>query len=102
MFLLLKFYPFTLTIVPLGPGTLPFTNITFFSTSTFTTFKFCTVAVTFPICPGNFLPLSTLDGVAHAPIDPGLLWYLEPCDIGPLACPCLLITPWNPLPLVVP
>ena len=54
------------------------------------------------MCPGNFLPLKTLPGVDVGPIEPGLLWYIEPCPIGPLDCPWRLITPWKPLPFDVP
>ena len=55
-----------------------------------------------PIRPAIFLPLNTRDGVADAPIEPGLRTLCEPWLFGPLAKLWRLIVPWNPLPIDVP
>ena len=50
------------------------------------------------------MPLNTLAGYEAAPIEPGALnllcwpWVAWPTP----ANPCLLTTPWNPLPFEVP
>ena len=46
-----------------------------------------------PICPGPRMPLSTREGVAEAPIEPGARTLCEPCDFGPLAKLWRLIVP---------
>ena len=48
------------------------------------------------------MPLKTRDGVADAPIEPGLRTLCEPCDRGPLEKLCRLIVPWKPLPIADP
>ena len=48
------------------------------------------------------MPLSTREGVAEAPIEPGARTLWEPWDLGPLAKLWRLIVPWKPLPLEVP
>ncbi len=48
------------------------------------------------------MPLSTREGVAEAPIEPGARTLCEPWDLGPLAKLWRLIVPWKPLPLEVP
>jgi hypothetical protein len=47
-------------------------------------------------------PLKTRDGVAEAPIEPGLRMLCEPCVTGPRWKLCRLIVPWKPLPMPVP
>ena len=48
------------------------------------------------------MPLKTRDGVAEAPIEPGLRMLCEPCERGPLRKLCRLIVPWKPLPIPMP
>ena len=57
-----------------------------------------------PILPAIRIPLKTLDGQEEAPIEPGALnLSCCPCVASPTPLnPCLLTTPWKPLPLVVP
>ena len=53
--------------------------------------------------PGIFLPLNTLPGSWHAPVDPAARCASElPCDAGCPANPQRFITPWKPLPMLVP
>ena len=52
--------------------------------------------------PAILLPLITRDGVVPAPIEPGSLWFLEPCPIGPLEKFHLFTVPWKPLPIDLP
>src|SRR5437773_7204296 len=55
--------------VPLGPGTDPRTSSRFSSVSTFTTFKFFAVTLTFPMCPGKCWFFQTREGKELPPID---------------------------------
>ena len=56
-----------------------------------------------PMRPGIFLPGHTLPGSWQAPmLPPALCALLLPCDAGWPAKPQRFITPWNPLPMVVP
>ena len=55
------------------PGIAPLITRIPLSPSTMTTLRFCTVQLTAPICPGIFLPGTTLPGVEVAPIEPTLL-----------------------------
>ena len=48
------------------------------------------------------MPLKTRDGVADAPIEPGLRMLCEPCERGPLEKLWRLIVPWKPLPIPMP
>ena len=48
------------------------------------------------------MPLKTRDGVADAPIEPGLRMLCEPCETGPRWKLWRLIVPWKPLPMLVP
>ena len=48
------------------------------------------------------MPLKTRDGVADAPIEPGLRTLCEPCDTGPRWKLCRLIVPAKPLPIPIP
>ena len=48
------------------------------------------------------MPLKTRDGVADAPIEPGLRMLCEPWDFGPRAKRWRLIVPWKPLPIPIP
>src|SRR5215218_7001607 len=52
--------------------------------------------------PAILIPLKTRDGVADAPIEPGLRMLCEPCDRGPELKLWRLIVPWKPLPIPVP
>ena len=52
--------------------------------------------------PAILMPLNTRDGVAEAPIEPGLRMLCEPCERGPLQKLCRLIVPWKPLPMPIP
>ena len=52
--------------------------------------------------PAILMPLKTRDGVADAPIEPGLRMLCEPCERGPLEKLCRLIVPWKPLPIPMP
>src|ERR671931_455052 len=47
-------------------------------------------------------PLNTRDGVADAPIEPGLRMLCEPCVFGPRLKLCRLIVPAKPLPIPIP
>ena len=47
-----------------------------FSTSTACTVTFWVVTVSLPIRPAMRMPLKTRPGVAQAPIEPGLRWFL--------------------------
>jgi len=44
--------------------------------------------------PDMRTPFMTRDGVADAPIDPGLRMLCDPCETGPRVKPCRLIVPW--------
>ncbi len=55
-----------------------------------------------PIRPAIFWPLKTRDGVADAPIEPGLRTLCEPCETGPRWKLWRLIVPWKPLPIEIP
>ena len=55
-----------------------------------------------PIRPAIFCPLKTRDGVADAPIEPGLRTLCEPWETGPRWKLCRLIVPWKPLPIEIP
>ena len=48
------------------------------------------------------MPLKTREGVADAPIEPGLRTLCEPCVTGPRLKLCRLIVPWKPLPIEIP
>ena len=47
------------------------------------------------------MPLKTRDGVAEAPIEPGLRMLCEPCVFGPRLKLWRLIVPWKPLPIEI-
>ncbi len=47
-------------------------------------------------------PLKTRDGVAEAPMDPGLRTLCEPCETGPREKLWRLMVPWKPLPMLIP
>ena len=55
-----------------------------------------------PMRPGSFMPLNTRDGVADAPIEPGLRMLCEPWPRGPELKLWRLIVPWKPLPMPMP
>src|SRR5262245_7170463 len=71
---------FTNTRPFVGPGTAPRIRSMFCSGSTPTTSRFFTVRFTPPMRPGRRLPLITRDGYAEAPIEPGCLPAVGPCD----------------------
>ncbi len=48
------------------------------------------------------MPLNTREGVADAPIEPGLRMLCEPWDLGPRWKRCRLIVPAKPLPMAIP
>ena len=52
--------------------------------------------------PAIFMPLKTRDGVADAPIEPGLRMLCEPCVFGPRWNLWRLIVPAKPLPIPMP
>jgi hypothetical protein len=52
--------------------------------------------------PAIFIPLKTREGVAEAPIEPGLRTLCEPCVTGPRPKLCRFTVPWKPLPIRVP
>ena len=85
-----------------GPGTEPFTSSRFRSTSTSCTVRPICVTRLPPIRPAILIPLNTRDGVAEAPIEPGLRTLCEPCERGPLEKLWRLIVPWKPLPIPIP
>ena len=55
-----------------------------------------------PMRPAILMPLNTREGVADAPIEPGLRMLCEPCVTGPRLKRCRLTVPWKPLPIDVP
>src|SRR5437763_6083075 len=85
-----------------GPGTAPLTRRRFRSASTEWTVSPTWVLRLPPIRPAIFTPLKTRDGVAEAPIEPGLRTLCEPCVTGPRLKVGRLIVPWQPLPMPVP
>ena len=62
---------------PFDPGTAPLTMISPRSASVRTTCRFCVVTRTAPMCPAIFLPLNTLPGSWHWPIEPWLRWLTD-------------------------
>ena len=93
---------FKITHPPFDPGTDPLTNIKPFSLSVLIICKFCVVTVDDPIWPAIFLPLNTLPGSWHWPVEPWLLWLIEtPCDARSPPKLCLFIAPAKPLPIEV-
>ena len=52
--------------------------------------------------PAILMPLNTRDGVADAPIEPGLRMLCEPWARGPELKLWRLIVPWKPLPMPMP
>src|SRR5262249_57886442 len=85
-----------------GPGTAPLTNRRLRSASTsWTTGPTCVTRLP-PRRPAMRTPLKTRDGVADAPIEPGLRMLCEPCDFGPRWNLCRLIVPAKPFPCETP
>src|SRR5665647_3226472 len=78
----------TRTMPPRGPGTAPLISSRPLSASTAWIVRFWVVWRTPPMRPAIFMPLNTRPGVAHAPMEPGLRWFL--CE------PCEELTPWKP------
>ena len=85
-----------------GPGTAPLTSSRLFSTSISCTCSPTWVTRLPPRRPAIFIPLKTRDGVAEAPIEPGLRMLCEPCVFGPRWKRCRLIVPAKPLPIPIP
>ncbi len=56
-----------------------------FSGSTRSTFRLCTVTRPPPIRPAARMPLTTREGNDDAPIEPGARWNIEPCVAAPPA-----------------
>ena len=52
--------------------------------------------------PAIFIPLNTREGVAEAPIEPGVRTLCEPCETGPRWKLWRLIVPAKPLPIPIP
>jgi hypothetical protein len=52
--------------------------------------------------PAMRIPLNTREGVADAPIEPGLRMLCEPWVFGPRLKLWRLIVPANPLPMPMP
>src|ERR1044072_4914636 len=73
----------TTTTLPLAPGTAPRIIKRLFSASTRATVRPLIVRRTSPVCPGDRVRLSTREGYAEAPIEPGARTFIEPCDSGP-------------------
>ena len=88
---------------PSEPGTAPRTRIRPRSTSTFTTCRFCVVTRTAPMWPAIFLPLNTLPGSWHWPVEPCERWLIDtPCEARRPPKLCRFIAPAKPLPIEVP
>src|SRR5262249_50256028 len=85
-----------------GPGTAPLTNRRLRSASTSWTTRPTWVTRSPPSRPAMRTPLKTRDGVADAPIEPGLRMLCEPCDFGPRWNLCRLIVPAKPFPCETP
>src|SRR5204862_6190452 len=82
-----------------GPGTAPFTSSRFRSASTAWTVRPTCVTRCPPMRPAMRTPLNTREGVAEAPIEPGLRTLCEPWVTGPRLKLWRLIVPWKPLPI---
>ena len=54
------------------------------------------------MCPAARMPLSTREGKAEAPMEPGARWNIEPWVAAPPRKWWRLTTPWKPLPLLIP
>src|SRR3954464_14883337 len=65
-----------------GPGTAPLTRSRFRSVSTECTVRPTCVTRLPPIRPAIFMPLMTRDGVADAPIEPGVRMLCDPGVTG--------------------
>src|ERR671915_2193478 len=81
----------TTTTLPFAPGTAPRIINKLFSASTRATVKPLVVIRASPMWPDERIPLTTRDGYAEAPIEPGARTFIEPCDSGPRLKWCRLI-----------
>ena len=84
----------------LEPGIAPFTSNKLRSLSTLKISRHSSVTCAFPIWPAIFLPLNTLPGSWHWPVEPIARWEIE----LPWVASCILklwrfTPPWKPLPL---
>ena len=92
-----------MTQPPFEPGTAPLTMIRPRSLSVRTTCRFWVVTRTAPMWPAIFLPLNTLPGSWHWPVEPWLRWLTDtPCDARRPPKLCRFMPPAKPLPMVVP
>ncbi len=87
---------------PPAPGTAPRTTSRLLPASTRTTLTLRSVTLSVPMCPAPFMPGSTREGKAEAPIEPGARWNIEPWVAAPPRKWWRLTTPWKPLPRLVP
>ena len=88
---------------PLAPGTAPLTMISPRSTSVRTTCRFCVVTRAAPMCPAIFLPLNTLPGSWHWPVEPCERWLIDtPCEARSPWKLCRFMAPAKPLPIETP
>src|SRR6476659_4685523 len=85
-----------------GPGTAPLTSRRFSSGRTSWTTSPDWVTRLPPRRPAIFCPLNTREGVAEAPIEPGLRTLCEPWEVGPRWKRCRLIVPAKPFPWAIP
>ena len=92
-----------MTQPPFEPGTAPLTMIRPRSLSVRTTCRFWVVTRTAPMWPAIFLPLNTLPGSWHWPVEPWLRWLIDtPCDARRPPKLCRFMLPAKPLPIEVP
>ena len=88
---------------PLEPGTAPRTMMSPRSLSVRITCRFCVVMRAEPMWPDIFLPLNTLPGSWHWPVEPWLRWLTDtPCEARRPPKLCRFIAPWKPLPIEAP
>src|SRR5437763_7813812 len=71
------------TTLPFAPGTAPRIIKILFSASTRAIVSPFTVTRSSPMWPEDLFPLTTREGYAEAPIEPGARTFIEPCDSGP-------------------
>ena len=92
-----------MTILPTDPGIDPCIRMRLSSRSMLSISRFWMVTFLFPICPDIFLPLKTLPGNWHWPIEPGALCERElPWVASWVLKLCLFTTPAKPLPFETP
>ena len=73
------------------------------STSVRTTCRFCVVTLAAPMWPAIFLPLNTLPGSWHWPVEPCERWLIDtPWLARSPRKLCRFIAPAKPLPMETP